>query len=87
MIIFHFRNQKSITFFVTFTNLLIDSRLCLPFSNGNALNLKKKSQVKPRKIKTEREQTLRLFPEYKQKNSKTNIKVLTTFITLKNNCC
>ena len=54
---FHFRNQKSITFFVTFTLLLFDSGVCLPFNNGNALNLKKKSPVKPRKVKTEREQT------------------------------
>ena len=37
---FHFRNQKSITFFVTFTLLLFDSGFCPPFNNGNALNLK-----------------------------------------------
>ena len=53
---FHFRNQKSITFDVTFTFLLFDRGVCLPFNNGNALNLKKKVQVKPRKTKTEREQ-------------------------------
>ena len=37
---FHFRNRKSITFFVTITLLLFDSGICLPFNNGNALNLK-----------------------------------------------
>ena len=37
---FHFRKNKSITFFVTFTILLFDSRVCLPFNNGNELNLK-----------------------------------------------
>ena len=45
IIYFHFRNQKSITFFVTFTFLLFDSGVCLPFNNVNALNLKKSSQT------------------------------------------
>ena len=36
----HFRNKKSITFFVSFTLLLFDSGVSLPFSNGNALNFK-----------------------------------------------
>ena len=38
---FHFQNQKSITFFVTFTLLLFDSGVCLPFNNGNGLNFKR----------------------------------------------
>ena len=46
---FHFQNQKSITFFVTFTLFLFDRGACIPFNNGNALNLKKKSKVKPQK--------------------------------------
>ena len=33
---FHFRNLKSI---VTFTILLFDSGVCLPFNNRNVLNL------------------------------------------------
>ena len=37
---FHFRNQKSITFFVTFTLLLLDSGICLTFNNENAESLK-----------------------------------------------
>ena len=37
---FHFRNQKSITFFVTSTILLIDRGICPSFNNGNALKLK-----------------------------------------------
>ena len=37
----HFRNQKSITFFVTFKLLLFDSGLRLPFNNGNALKLER----------------------------------------------
>ena len=40
-----------------------------------------KSQIKPIKIKIEREQILRLFPE-KKKISKTYIRALTTFITI-----
>ena len=50
IILFHFRNQKSITFFVTFTLLLFDSGVYFPFSNGNALNLKmnhKSNREKP----------------------------------------
>ena len=50
----------------------------LPFNNGNALNL---SQVKSQKIKIMREQILRLFLE-KPKKTKTNIRVITMFITL-----
>ena len=38
---FHFRNQKSITIFVTFTILVIDKGVFLPFNNGNALDLKR----------------------------------------------
>ena len=62
---------------LTFTLLLFDSRICLPFNKENALNLKK-SQVKPRKIKIEREKILK--PE--KKISKTFIRVFTTFITI-----
>ena len=51
----------------------------LPFNNGNALNL---SQVKSQKIKIMREQILRLFPEKPKKKTKTNIRVITMFITL-----
>ena len=40
-----------------------------------------KSKVKSRKIKIEREQILRLFPE--KNNTKTDLRVLTTFSTLK----
>ena len=36
---FHFRNQKSITFFQTFTLLLFESGVCFPFNKRNALNL------------------------------------------------
>ena len=59
---FHFRNKKSITFFVTFTILLFYSGVCLPFNKRNALNLKK---IKSRKIKIERNQISRLFPQKK----------------------
>ena len=59
--------------------------MSLPFFEQWKCNeLKKKSQVKPRKIKIELEQFLRLFPEKNNKKiSKTYIRVLTTFITLK----
>ena len=51
--------------------------VCLPFNNRNAL----KSQVRLRKIKIEREQVFRLFPEKKTiKNQQEYIRVLTTFI-------
>ena len=46
---FHFQNKKLITFFVTFTILLFDSGVCLPFNNRNALKLKNKSQEKTAK--------------------------------------
>ena len=39
---FNFRNEKSITFFVTFRLLLFDSGVFFRFNNGNALNFKKK---------------------------------------------
>ena len=32
---FHFRNKKSITFFETFTLLLLDRGVSLPFNNKN----------------------------------------------------
>ena len=38
---FKFLNQKSMTFFVTFTILLLDNRVCLPLNKVNELNLKK----------------------------------------------
>ena len=37
----HFRNEKSITFFVTFTLLLFDSGVCFPSNNQNALDFYK----------------------------------------------
>ena len=37
---FHFRNLKSIMFFVTFTLFLFDSGVFPPFNNENALNLR-----------------------------------------------
>ena len=37
---FHFRNQRAMKFFVTFTLLLFDSGAYLLFNNGHALNLK-----------------------------------------------
>ena len=48
---FHFRNQKSITFFVTFTLSLFDSGVCLHVKNGNALISKKKLQSSREKSK------------------------------------
>ena len=39
IIIFHFRNQKSITFFEIFTLSMFDSGVCLPFNKVNELNL------------------------------------------------
>ena len=59
---FHLRNKKSITFFVPNRILLFDSGDCLPFNNRKALNYKKSNRAK---IKIEREQFLRLFPEKK----------------------
>ena len=61
---FHFQNQKSITFFVTFTVLLFDSGVCHPFNNGNALNLKKITSQTAKKS-NQHEQILRLIPEKK----------------------
>ena len=70
--------------FVTFTILLFESGVCLPFNKINALNLIRNHKSK-REIKIEREQILTLFPEKRKKISKTYtyIRVLTTFITLK----
>ena len=51
IIYFHFRNQKSITFIVTFTFLLFDSGFCLPLNNGNALNLKRNHKSNREKSK------------------------------------
>ena len=69
---------------MTFTILLFDSGVCLSFNNRNALNLKRNHKSNREKSKlTEREQILRLFPE--KKISKTYIRVLTTFNTLKKN--
>ena len=53
----HFRNQKSITFFVTFTLLLFDSGVCLPFNKRNELNLKRNHKPNREKTKIEREQS------------------------------
>ena len=65
-------------FFVTFFAVRLWS---LPsFKQWKRTELENKSQVEPRKIKIEREQILRLFPE--KKISKTYIRVLTTIITL-----
>ena len=44
---------------------MFDRGVCLIFKNENALILKTKSRVKPRKIKIEHEQAFRLFPEKK----------------------
>ena len=63
----YFRNQKSITFFVTVT-LLLGNGVCFTLNSGNALNLKK-SQVKPRKIKTKREQIF-VFKRFLKKKNK-----------------
>ena len=49
---FHFRSRSP----VSFTIFLFDSGVCLPFQQWKCTELKKKSQVKPRKIKIEREQ-------------------------------
>ena len=52
------------------------------FQHKKCTELKKESQ-KPRFIKIEREQILRLFPEKKQKKiNKTYLRVFTTFIAL-----
>ena len=47
---FHFRNLKSIMFFVTFTLFLFDSGVFPPFNNENALNLRnhKSNREKPK---------------------------------------
>ena len=50
---------------MTFTTLLFDSGVCLPFINKNALNLKKNLKSNREKIKIEGEQILRLVPEKK----------------------
>ena len=71
---FHFRNQKSITFFVTFTLSLFDSGDCLPFNNGN-------EHEKP-KMSINNFKEFYLKQKNRQKISKTYIRVLTTFITL-----
>ena len=47
---FRFRNKKSITFFVTFTLLLSNSGVCLPFNDENALNLKRNHKSNREKI-------------------------------------
>ena len=48
---FHFRNKRSITFFVTFTFLMFDSGFCLRFNNVNALNLKRNHKSNREKSK------------------------------------
>ena len=65
---FQFQNQKTITFFVTFTLLLFDEGVLLPFNKGNELNLKRK-QVKQRKSEIAPEESLRLFLKKKPKKN------------------
>ena len=48
---FHFRNFKSITFFVTFASLLLDSGTCLPFKKENEVNLKRNQKSNREKSK------------------------------------
>ena len=57
---------------MTFTLIMLDCGVCLPFKERNEMT-SKKSKVN--------EQTLRLFP--KKKATKTYIRVFTTFMTLK----
>ena len=83
---FHFRNQKSITFSVTFKLLLFDSGVCFPFNNGNIPNLKINHKSNRGKLKLSVNKFLTLFPEKKnRKISKNYIRVLTRFITPKKN--
>ena len=60
------------------TVLLYDSEVCLPFNKGN--ELKKKSEVKSRIIKVERQQILRLSVKKKQFNHQDAYKSLSTVI-------
>ena len=48
----HFRNYKSITFFVNFTFLLLNSGVCVPFNRGNEVNLKKNQKSNREKTNT-----------------------------------
>ena len=69
---------------MSFTLELFDSAVCLPFNKRNkGVNLKKKSKVKPRIIKIERETNFRLFLKKKETTqiTKTYIRILTLFIT------
>ena len=50
LINFHFQNWKLIAFFVTFALLLFDSGVCLPFRNGDGLNLKRNHKSNHKKI-------------------------------------
>ena len=47
----HIRNLKSIAFFVSFTLLLLDNGVCLPFNNGNALDLERNPKSNREKSK------------------------------------
>ena len=57
------------SFSVTFQLSLIDSGVCLPSKKKKECELNKKSKVKPRKIKIERDQIFRL-PEKKKSRPK-----------------
>ena len=76
--------MKQISYKTKIANLQLEKNKRKETEKKTTCQPKKKSQVKPRKIKTEREQISRLFPENqtKKKISKTYITVLTTFITL-----
>ena len=65
---FHFQNKKPIRFFATFTLLLFDRVVCLPFNKRNELNLKRNQ--KSNHEKSNIEQILRLFPEKKSPRPK-----------------
>ena len=41
-----FETQKLLKFFVTFSNLLVDSGICLPFNKQNEVNLKRNHKTK-----------------------------------------
>ena len=74
---FHFRNHKVATFFVNLTLLLFDIGDCLPLNNGNALSFRNhKSNREKSKL------SVKKLYDFFLKNSKTYIRVVTTFITL-----
>ena len=61
---FHFRNSKSINFFVTVTFLLFDGGFCLPVNNRNALNLNRNHKSNREKSKL----SVNKFSRKKKKN-------------------